>query len=181
MKKNSLTKEEYQKVKNLSSDLLNEYEVKKVSAIMRKKFYDEGRIEPDCVNPGCINHCVAREWKYWSFKTECSTCMRYRKLKQYVIEDNIKYVVDKHGNKNGIIIHKESFCENFDGHLGFLCPVPKDCWDNFQSGLDLDHVDGNHYNNDPSNIRTYCKLCHGRKSLENNDCNSNKPSSRSIE
>jgi hypothetical protein len=30
-------------------------------------------------------------------------------------------------------------------------------------------------------VKTYCKLCHGRKSLINGDCNSNKQSSRVIE
>ena len=43
---------------------------------------------------------------------------------------------------------------------------------------DLDHLDGDHHNNTPSNVKTYCKLCHGRKSLINGDCNSNKASTR---
>jgi hypothetical protein len=107
--------------------------------------------------------------------------MKRRKDKQYVLEEGIKYVVDKKGRKTGVIIHKESYCENFDGHLGFMCPVPKNAWEHFLMSLDLDHVDGNHYNNDPSNIRTYCKLCHGRKSIKNGDCNSNKPSARKID
>lgn len=158
--------------------------LKKVMSLakeMKAKFFADGHTVPFCVNPGCKNHVVAREWKYWSFKSECSRCMKARKNKQYITEGGIKFLIDKKGNNLGIIIHKETFCENHDGHLGFTCPVPRDGWIGFESSLDLDHVDGNHYNNEPENVRTYCKLCHGRKSIESGDCNSNKSSARSIE
>ena len=73
-----------------------------------------------------------------------------------------------------------SFCENLDGHLGFYCVVPHDKWSGFEFALDLDHIDGNHYNNDPANVRTYCKLCHGKKSIQNGDCSNNKSSARNF-
>ena len=44
----------------------------------------------------------------------------------------------------------------------------------------IDHIDGNHYNNDPANVRTYCKLCHGKKSIQNGDCSNNKSSARNF-
>lgn len=138
----------------------------KVSQQMKAKFYAEGHTLPTCVNEGCSNFVQVREWKNWSFKSECSACMNARK---------------KGITRPGITQHKKTYCENHDGHLGFSCPVPHDEWNGFESSLDLDHLDGDHYNNIPSNVKTYCKLCHGRKSLINGDCNSNKSSSRRIE
>jgi hypothetical protein len=153
------------------------------SAEKEAQFFAEGHVIPKCVNPGCHNEITCRDWKNWSFKSECTRCATARKEKRYIIEDNLKFIVNKGGKNLGIIIHKETFCENRDGHLGFMCPIPSDVWENggFESGLDLDHVNGNHYDNDPENVQTYCKMCHGRKSLKSNDCNSNKPSARTIE
>ena len=140
--------------------------INKISRQMKDKFFAEGRTLPTCVNEGCDNFVQVREWKYWSFKSECSTCAAARK---------------KRIERPGVTRHKKTYCENRDGYLGFTCPVPHDSWTGFENSLDLDHLDGDHYNNIPSNVKTYCKLCHGRKSLENGDCNSNKLSSRRIE
>jgi hypothetical protein len=147
----------------------------------KEKFFADGHSVPNCVNPNCFKKVQPREWKYWSFKSECSSCSTARKQGNYIFEEGVRWIVDKRGNNRGIIIHKEMFCENIDGHLGFACPVPKHEWINFQSGLDLDHVNGNHYENEPENVRTYCKLCHNRKSVVAGDCNSKKPSARKIE
>ena len=132
---------------------------------MKEKFFAEGHTLPTCVNDGCNNNVQVREWKYWSFKSECSTCATARKKGRTVA---------------GVTRHKKPHCENYDGHLGFGCPVPRQGWGGFLNSLDLDHLDGNHYNNTPENVKTYCKLCHGRKSLENGDCHSNKSSSRKM-
>jgi len=35
--------------------------------------------------------------------------------------------------------------------------------------MDLDHIDGNHYNNDSNNIQTLCKNCHAYKTKMNGD------------
>ena len=128
---------------------------------MKEKFFAEGHILPTCVNDGCDNYVQVREWKYWSFKSECSSCASARK---------------KGINRPGVTKHKKNYCENHDGHLGWTCPVST--FEGFEASLDLDHLDGDHHNNTPSNVKTYCKLCHGRKSLINGDCNSNKASTR---
>jgi len=140
--------------------------MKTLSQQMKQKFFAEGHQLPKCLNTGCSGNVLVREWKYWSFKSECSTCTSARK---------------KGITRPGIIQHKKSFCENEDGQLGWVCPVPRDGWIGFENSLDLDHLDGDHQNNIPSNVKTYCKLCHGRKSIINGDCNSNKQSSRVIE
>ena len=38
-----------------------------------------------------------------------------------------------------------------------------------RSVLDVDHKDGNHSNNDPDNLQTLCKICHGVKTIVNAD------------
>lgn len=185
MKKNTLTLVEYQNIRKISDDLSKMYagdpnKKEIVSKIMKQKFVDDNMEYPECVNSGCNKKVTCRNWGNWSFKSECNRCMTARKEKRYIIEDGLRFFVDKKGKNIGVIMHKEVFCENHDGHLGFNCPVPHENWSGFESGLDLDHVDGNHYNNDPSNVRTYCKLCHGKKSIESGDCNSKKPSARSF-
>ena len=134
-----------------------------VSQQQKARFFAEGHTLPICVNDGCNNNVQVREWKYWSFKSECSSCATARK---------------KGIDRPGVTRHKKNYCENNDGHLGWTCPVST--FVGFETSLDLDHLDGDHHNNVPSNVKTYCKLCHGRKSILNGDCNSNKSSSRSI-
>ena len=75
---------------------------------MKEKFFAEGHILPTCVNDGCDNYVQVREWMYWSFKSECSSCASARK---------------KCINRPGVTKHKKNYCENHDGHLGCTCPV----------------------------------------------------------
>ena len=60
---------------------------------------------------------------------------------------------------------KKSYCENGDGRLGFPCTYNI----LFPGQLEMDHIDGNHRNNIPSNIQTLCKNCHAYKSKINGD------------
>ena len=80
---------------------------------MKEKFFAEGHTLPTCVNDGCNNNVQVREWKYWSFKSECSSCATARK---------------KGVDRPGVVKHKKNYCENHDGHLGWPCPVLKDGW-----------------------------------------------------
>ena len=136
-----------------------------LSEIQKEKFYSEGFELPECINIGCSNKVQVREWKNWSFKTECSSCYNARK---------------KGITREGVIVHKKTYCENIDGQLGFKCPVPtKEDWIGFEWGcLDLDHLVGNHFNNTPENVKTWCKLCHTRKGVESNDFNRHKETAR---
>lgn len=138
-----------------------------ISETQKNKFYERGYKLPKCVNVGCKNDVAVRNWSNWSFKSECSRCQSDRK----------KNII-----REGVTIHKKNYCENIDGHLGFECPVPtKESWKGFEIGcLDLDHVDGNHDNNTIHNVKTYCKLCHNRKSVESGDCSNKKDSARTF-
>jgi len=56
--------------------------------------------------------------------------------------------------------HKKDYCENRDGSvLGFPCTAT--IVDSCQ--LQIDHVDGDRYNNDPNNHQTLCANCHSVK------------------
>ena len=53
--------------------------------------------------------------------------------------------------KRPYIIHKKDSCES----CGFL-PT-------HSCQLDVDHIDGDHHNNDPNNLQTLCSNCHRLK------------------
>ncbi len=158
----------YQNYKN-KKRIINPYEeiVMSIGMEMKEKFYDYGNWLPTCINEGCDNNVSVRNWSTWSFRTECSSCSRCRLKK-------LKYPV-------GVIQHKKEYCENIDGHLGFSCPVDPTSWPDFQGALDLEHDDGDHDNNDRNNVKTICKICHMRKSKDNDDFNSYKDSSRNLD
>ena len=128
-------------------------------------FWESGQAIPTCVNIGCDNLITIRNWGNVSPKSECNPCMNARKDGKTI---------------DGVTNWKKKFCENIDGHLGFKCPFPPDVWPNFQPGLHLDHIDGDHFNNIPANVETLCCVCHARKSNEKGDVNSNKPSGRKL-
>jgi 5-methylcytosine-specific restriction endonuclease McrA len=57
-------------------------------------------------------------------------------------------------------VHKKDYCQ----HCNFK-PV-------HISQLDVDHIDGDRYNNDPSNLQTLCANCHRLKTHLSGDSNS---------
>lgn len=136
-----------------------------MSMSMKAKYFAEGNELPKCVNIGCDRNVVVRDWKNWSFKSECSRCASAR-LKGIEVE--------------GVTRHKKTYCENIDGHLGWVCPVPGDAWKDFPFALDIEHVDGDHQNNTPENVETICKLCHGKKTILEGDCHNTKNSARKM-
>ena len=65
----------------------------------------------------------------------------------------------------GVIGVKKDYCENVDGRLGFECTATIVHY----RQLDMDHIDGNHYNNVAENIQSLCKNCHSMKSYFEKD------------
>jgi hypothetical protein len=53
-------------------------------------------------------------------------------------------------------------CANHNGHYGFPC-VCSTILD--PATLDVNHIDGNNGNRDPSNIEVLCKMCHTKVTM----------------
>ena len=67
---------------------------------------------------------------------------------------------DKHHRmRSRISLSKKHYCENQDGHLGWPCTST--IIDSCQ--LQVDHIDGDRYNDDASNKSTICANCHSLK------------------
>jgi len=60
---------------------------------------------------------------------------------------------------------RKTYCENIDGRLGFVCTTTI----LLKAQLEVDHIDGNHLNNDPENLQTLCGCCHKYKTIINED------------
>ena len=74
----------------------------------------------------------------------CSPCLRKRNK-----QGNVKGLSDR--RKQNSILYKGGFC----CECGFV-PIHK-------CQLDLDHIDGNSFNNSPENHQTLCANCHRLK------------------
>lgn len=59
--------------------------------------------------------------------------------------------------KKPYLIYRKNFCENCGFVALHLCQ------------LDVDHIDGNHFNNEPTNLRTLCANCHRLKTYLNKE------------
>ena len=71
----------------------NEKEEEKRTAMLNKeKYLAEGKKIPICVNQGCDNNVVVRDWKYFSFKHHCSDCAN--RLKKGLPPMKSKYTQD---------------------------------------------------------------------------------------
>lgn len=60
---------------------------------------------------------------------------------------------------------KKNYCENKDGRLEFKCTAKII----HMTMLQVDHIDGNPSNNDPSNKQTLCANCHRYKTFIEGD------------
>ena len=138
-----------------------------LNQINLEKWMHAGNSIPVCVNPGCTKKVAIRHWSAQgdpSLKTECSTCSRARLKGQ---------------DLPNVIFHKKHFCENMDGRLGFVCPIIPERYRTLPADIyQMDHVDGNHHNNDPTNLMTLCCICHAVKGRAQGDFNAHKVSSR---
>ena len=57
-------------------------------------------------------------------------------------------------------------CENADGHCGFACSCRPDAKLS-ACQIDVNHIDGNRLNNDPSNLERLCRNCHAQVTIIN--------------
>ena len=71
----------------------------KTIAMQNKEAYlAAGNKIPTCVNQGCNNNVIVRDWKYFSFKHVCSNC-KSREQKGLPMRE-------------GVRSYKKRYCEN---------------------------------------------------------------------
>jgi hypothetical protein len=78
-------------------------------------------------------------------------------------------------HRAGVTPYKTGTCSNKDGHLGFDCMVKWTKVPGWAKGMtEIDHVDGDCTNNDPSNLDELCPLCHKLKGQLSGDFDNTK-------
>jgi len=89
----------------------------------------------------------------------CVRCRKGPDKHEKMVKDNYnkhkkKYIQNNHIRRRPYIIHKKSVCER--------CKfIPE-----HKSQLDVDHIDGNHKNNNIDNLQTLCANCHRLKTAQ---------------
>ena len=77
----------------------------------------------------------------------------------------------------GVTAFKKNFCSNHDAHLGFVCSVNEDLLPSWARGYtEIDHKDGDPYNNHRENLDELCMICHKLKSIQKGDYRKRKDS-----
>ena len=120
---------------------------------MKKRVYDSSKL-PTCMNYGCNNTV------HWQNKNND---------RSFIIRHECQKCHKGGSNRPGIKQFKKDYCENIDGRLGFIC----DSTIQHPCQLDVDHKDGNRWNNIPENGQTLCKNCHCLKTKMNGDHSKN--------
>lgn len=132
-------------------------------------------MRPQCQVDGC--DCLAQNVKssfdpYW----RRSTWVReeYNVWPGYVCATHhIEYRARQKGmtgmelrhSKHPYLKYRKDYCENVDARLGFTCTTTIA----IPAMLQVDHIDGNSDNNDPTNLQTLCACCHIHKTFTNKD------------
>lgn len=106
----------------------------------------------ECEYVNCENTFEYRSNKKYC----CRMCkQKAKKLREQKIRDN--NIINNKILGRPYLKYKKEYCE----FCGFIAI--------HKCQLDVDHIDGNHYNNDPDNLQTLCANCHRLKTRINND------------
>ncbi len=115
----------------------------------------------ECVIEGCTNlqHDMGRN-KYGkhTYRKKCAR-HHYENLASRNGMTVSQWMKQWHPYKN----HRKNYCENAMGTYAGWLPVPCSVEVFEKKFLHIDHVDGDHKNNDPDNLITLCPTCHAVK------------------
>ena len=107
---------------------------------------------PTCINYGCDRLALSggkkKNGKH-RYRIHCSSCQR------------ASYGAIPHSK--GVIPFKVGKCSNSDGHLGFGCPMDYEKAPWAIGHTEVDHIDGDHNNDDLKNLDELCSVCHKEK------------------
>ena len=112
-----------------------------------KKELVDRRSVPCCAVPGCKKKVIIRG-------TDNKSNIKFTKYCKEHVCISTTYS-----------IFRKDFCENIDKRLGFKCTTKI----LIMAQLQVDHIDGNPFNNEPSNLQTLCACCHVYKTHANRD------------
>lgn len=101
---------------------------------------------PTCLNHNCNNFCTHSGTRWRPF---CSRCHRAG-FGQGTLAEGVK-------------AFKTGKCSNADGHLGFYCAMDYDKAPWAIGLTQIDHKDGNYFNNTIDNCDELCDTCHKHK------------------
>jgi hypothetical protein len=123
--------------------------------------------KPTCINKYCHKevdqiNAIFDEWGERNYPIYRSTCNHCHKSK-----------LGYHAYASGVIPILGRVCDNINGNaVGTTSPCPVN-WDlvdpDVPGMLEVDHIDGNHFNNSPENIQILCPMCHRQKSSNRGD------------
>lgn len=86
----------------------------------------------------------------WNYRDKTTGVVRYRSICK-----TCRFINDESHYKR----YRKDYCERCNFLPEHICQ------------LDVDHIDGNHKNNDPVNLQTLCANCHRLKTKESSDWN----------
>lgn len=112
-----------------------------------------------CINPGCNRQQVyyRKDKKgHPTYRSTCSSCHEAS--------------IGRSKYKIGVTPMRKGICSNTDGHLGWECNFDPTIYPaGVHPPTQIDHIDGNHQNNDPANHDELCSNCHDVKTVLNGD------------
>lgn len=120
---------------------------------------------PLCINPGCNRPVVLNGRKP---RPHCGACQKARWQTGGARLLTKREKLDDPDRQEPQAFHKWK-CSNKDGHLGFTCPTKGKLPAGIRLPTDLDHIDGDGWNNTEKNVEELCKTCHILKSKESGD------------
>lgn len=123
-------------------------------------------MRPICINHGCnepVTYSRQNADGSYRWRIHCSHCQSAS--------------WGKWEHRYGVMPFKQGICSNKHGalDLGFECPTNFDKLPQGAKGItEVDHIDGDHCNNHPSNLQELCMTCHKIKSQLSGDFDNTK-------